>query len=165
MHRLAFGFEAYNAAVAQLRDRFLLGDVDLSVRGVLDRIDQEIIASGRRISPVGGTDSHSDFLRATTFVLAEHRTGAAVRDALLAGRVCVKSPEACSLEVRAPGGPWVGVGGAIESGSEVEVFGGARAERVVIYRDGVAVAMPEPGHVARIEVPAGRCALVRAQNR
>ena len=116
VHRLATGFEAYNAAVAQLRDRFLLGDVDLSVRGVLGRIDREIVAQGRRIVPVGGSDSHSGYLRATTFVLAERRTAAAVRDALLAGRVCVKSPEACSLEVRAPGGRWAGVGGAIESG-------------------------------------------------
>ena len=38
--RLLFGYEAYNAAVAQLRDRFLLGDVDLSVRGVLERMDR-----------------------------------------------------------------------------------------------------------------------------
>jgi hypothetical protein len=169
---LAGGFEAYNAAVAQLRDRFLLGDADLSLRGVMARLDREIVASGRRIAPVGGSDSHAGYLRATTFVLAEHRTEAAVRDAILAGRVCVRSPDACSLEVRAPGGRWVGVGGAVERGAVergaaeggaavVEVR--ARGDRIVVVRDGEAVATPASGRVVQVEVPAGRCALVRAR--
>lgn len=160
IRRLAMGYEAYNAAVAHLRDGFLLDDADLGLRGVLRRLDQEIITAGRRIAPVGGSDSHAGYLRATTFVLARGRTSADIRDALLGGRVCVKSPEACTLQARAPGGPWIGVGGALASDGAVEVraTGGA----VVILRDGQPIALPRPGEPVRVDVPA-RCALLRAR--
>ncbi len=162
--RLAAGYEAYNAAIAQMRDRFLLGDAEHSVREVLAGLDREIVKSGRRIAAVGGSDSHAPYMRATTFVLAESRTEAGVREAVLAGRVCVRSPGACSLEVRAPGGRWVGVGGAIDTGAaggSVEVR--ARGGDVVVVRDGAVVATPASGSAARVEVPAGRCSLIRAR--
>ncbi|MFT3770259.1 MAG: hypothetical protein QM820_32930 [Minicystis sp.] len=159
--RLAAGYEAYNAAVSHMRDGFLLDDADLGLRGVLGRLDQEIAAAGRRIAPVGGSDSHTGYLRATTFVLAEARTEAAVREAILAGRVCVRSPEACSLEARAPGGSWVTVGGSVRGGPAIEVR--ASGGSIVIHRDGKPVALPGSGEIARVDVPADRCALLRAR--
>lgn len=159
--RLAIGFEAYNAAVSHLRDRFLLGDPDASVRAILGRLDREIVSSHRRMTPVGGSDSHVGYLRPTTFVLAKGRTEADLRDALRGGRTCVRSPGACSLEVRAPGGPWVSVGGALHSDAVVEVR--ARGDHIVVDRDGAAVAMPASGQVERVDVPAGRCSVIRAE--
>jgi hypothetical protein len=159
--RLTIGFEAYNVAVTHLRDRFLLGDTEWSVREVLGRLDREIASARRRLSPFGGSDSHSGFLRATTFVLAEARTEAAIRDAIVNGRVCVRSPEACSFEARAPGGSWVGVGGALRSDGVVEVR--ARGNFIVIARDGAPVAMPASGAITRVDVPARACSILRAR--
>ena len=51
---------------------------------------------GRRLIPVGGSDSHTHHLRATTFLLSRGRGEAEIRDALVSGRVCVRGPEACS---------------------------------------------------------------------
>jgi hypothetical protein len=192
--RLAIGFEAYNAVVTHLRDRVLLGDAEASLHAVLGRLDREIVAARRRITPMGGSDSHTGFLRATTFVLAESRTEAGLRDALRGGRTCVRSPGACSLEVRAAGGPWVSVGGAVRSDAGVGSLGvgaapsgapivdwglgaevgaapsgasivevRARGDRIVIDRDGAAAAMPASGKIARVEVPPGRCSLIRAE--
>lgn len=160
VNRLAAGFEAYNVAVAQLRDGFLLGDCDAGLREVVGRLDREILEARRRITPVGGSDSHAGWLRAATFVLATSRTEAGVRDAILGGRTCVRSPEACSLEVRAPGGAWVGVGGTVRSDAAVEVR--ATGDEIVIARDGAPVARPASGAIAAVEVPAGRCSLIRA---
>jgi hypothetical protein len=160
IHGLAVGFEAYNAAVAHMRDGFLLGDRDIGVREVLARLDAEIAVKRRRIAPVGGSDSHTGYLRAAVFVLAEERTEAGVRDALVQGRTCVESPEACTLEVRAPGGRWVPVGGALRAGTEVE----ARASAGVgeLFKDGVRVAGIAAGAVVRVAVAEDRCSLVRA---
>jgi hypothetical protein len=158
--RLATAFEAYNLTVTHLRDRFLVGDREWSLRGVLARLDHEILARRRRIAPVGGSDSHAGYLRATTFVLSESRTITGIRDAIAGGRTCVRSPAACSLEVRAPGGAWVAVGGAIRSEGAVEAR--ARGDAISIALDGVPTASPESGAIARVQVPPGRCSLVRA---
>jgi len=160
VNRLAIGFEAYNVAITHLRDGLLLGDLDSSLREVTGLIDRDILGTRRRIAPVGGSDSHAVWIRAATFVLAQSRTEAGIRDALLGGRTCVRSPAACSLEVRSPGGSWVSVGGAVRSGATVEVR--ARGEAIVVMRDGAPVAQPASGAVAGVEVPAGRCSLIRA---
>jgi hypothetical protein len=76
----------------------------------------------------------------------------------------VRSAGACSLEVRAVAnapGPWVSVGGAIRSDGVVEVR--ARGQRIVIDRDGAPAAMPASGKVERVDVPPGRCSLIRAE--
>jgi hypothetical protein len=159
--RLAVGFEAYNVAVAQLRDGLLLLDADLGLREVTGRLDREILTGRRRLAPVGGTDSHAGWLRAAMFVLAESRTEAGIRDALVGGRTCVRSPAACSLEVRPPGGAWVSVGGAVRSDATVEVR--ARGDQIAILRDGAPVALPASGKIAAVDVPAGRCSLIRAR--
>jgi hypothetical protein len=161
VHRLAIGFEAYNAVATHLRDAFLLHDEEHSIREVLRRIDGEILTKRRRLAPVGGSDSHTGFLRAAVFVLAERRTEASIREALVRGRTCVKSPEACSLEVRAPGGAWASVGGAVQSDREVEVR--AQGGPVTVYRDGAEVASPAPGVAAHVPVVAGSCSVVRVQ--
>ncbi len=158
--RLAAGFEAYNVAITTLRDGLLLGDLDASLRDVTNRIDRSILATRRRITPVGGSDSHAGWMRVAMFVLAESRTEAGVRDALLAGRTCVRDAAACSLEVRAPGGPWVGVGGAVRSDASVEVR--ATGNPIVVTRDGAPVALPASGKITAVDVPAGRCSLIRA---
>ncbi|HEU4535326.1 MAG TPA: hypothetical protein VFS00_14460, partial [Polyangiaceae bacterium] len=98
--RMAQAFEAFNLNVSHLRDPLLLGDADRSLEATLARLDREIPRRGRRMAPVGGSDSHSYYLRATTFVLAETRTARGVRDAVLAGRTCVRNPRACSVQVR-----------------------------------------------------------------
>lgn len=159
--RLAVGFEAYNVAVTHLRDGLLLLDLDFSLREVTDRIDREILAARRRIAPVGGSDSHAGWLRAAMFVLAESRTEAGIRDALVGGRTCVRSAAACSLEVRPPGGAWVGVGGTVRSGGAVEVR--ARGDQIVILRDAAPVALPASGKITAVDVPPGRCSLIRAR--
>jgi hypothetical protein len=73
----------------------------------------------------------------------------------------VKSPEACSLEVRAPGGAWVGVGGAVQGDREVEVR--AQGGPVTVFHNGAEVASPAPGAAAHVPVVAGVCSLVRVQ--
>jgi hypothetical protein len=159
--RLAQGYEAYNFAVTDLRDRFLLSDTEHSITRTLSRMDRESVAGARRLIPVGGSDSHSHYLHASTFVLSKSRTAEGIREALLSGRVCVRSPEACSFAVRAAGqGSWVGVGGAVQ-GTSVE----ARAEgkEIEILVDGAAVAHPVSGEAARIPLPEGKCALIRAR--
>lgn len=162
--RLAQGFEVYNLTATHLRDRYLLGDTEHTLVATLGRLDQEIVARKRRMTPFGGSDSHTHHLRATTFVLSESRTQGGIHDALLAGRVCVRSPEACSLEVRpveAGGrGRWVGVGGAV-GGDRVEAR--ARGAAVEIIVNGVDVARPPSGVAARIPLPPGRCSVIRAK--
>lgn len=161
VHRLAQGIEVFNLAVAELRDRYLLFDRHRSTRAALAVVDREIARRPRRFVPVGGSDSHSDHLRATTFVLAEARTPAAIREALRAGRACVRDPAACSLEVRAAAGPWLPVGSALSDVAMVHAR--ARGERVRILVDGREHALAGPGQEVAIPVTPGRCAVIRAE--
>jgi hypothetical protein len=158
---LAVGFEAFNLAVTQLRDRWLLGDTEHSLRATLRLLDDKSAARGRRMTPVGGSDSHSQHLRATTFLLAAARTPAALREAVLAGRSCVRDPAACTFEARAAGGPWQPVGAAFEGVREVEVR--AHGEDIEVFRAGRAVATPGDGEAVRMRVEPGACTLLRAR--
>jgi hypothetical protein len=92
--RLAQGIEVFNLAIFELRDRFLLGDTHATTRDSFALLDREIIARGRRLTPVGGSDSHSGHLRATTFLLSRGRDPASIREAMLSGRACVRDPAA-----------------------------------------------------------------------
>ncbi|HEU4411538.1 MAG TPA: hypothetical protein VFS43_40205 [Polyangiaceae bacterium] len=158
--RAAQAYEAFNLNVAHLRDRLLLGDEDRSLEATLARLDREIPRRQKRMAPVGGSDSHSYYLRATTFVLAESKTARGVRDAVLAGRTCVRNPRACSLQVRGDEGGWRGVGGAVRARDSVAVRAAGETLRVLV--DGRAAAAPASGEVAVVPVPPGRCAIVRA---
>ncbi|MFT3774818.1 MAG: hypothetical protein QM820_56440 [Minicystis sp.] len=157
----ASAFEAANLFVSDVRDRFLKGDREESMRNVLALLDQQILARRRRMTPVGGTDSHSFHLRPMTFVLAEQRSREAIRDAIRAGRTCVAQPAACTFEARAEGAAaFLPVGSSIMGASRVEVRAGGRA--VVIHRNGERVAAPTGGQVASIDVARDACSVLRA---
>src|SRR5207244_906085 len=121
---------------------------------------RQILAQHRRMTPVGGSDSHSHHLRATTFVLAESRSEEGIRQAILAGRVCVRSPEACSLEVRPSGGAWSGLGASVQ-GAALEAR--AQGDDIAILVDGKTVREPDSGEVVRLGVDPGKCSVIRAR--
>jgi hypothetical protein len=158
--RLAQGFEVFNLAATHLRDRYLLLDGEVTIRATLDRLDREVRAQGRRIAALGGSDSHEDHLRAATFVLARARTAAAIREAILAGRTCVRDGAACTLVARKPKGAIAHVGDAIEGADTLEVA--AQADDVEIFLDGTAVASPEGERFATVKVPS-HCSVLRAR--
>jgi hypothetical protein len=158
--RLAQGFEAYNLTATHLRDRYLLGDTEHTIHATTLLLDRAIPARARRMTPVGGSDSHSAHLRATTFVWSRGRSEEAIRDAIVAGRACVRDPAACSLEARAPGRAWLTVGSAIAGVSAVEVR--AKGESIDIRLDGARVAEPASGEVVRVAVSPGKCSVLRA---
>lgn len=153
-------FEAANLFVRAVRDRFLLGDTEDSTRRMMALLDQQIIARQRRLTPVGGTDSHSFHLRPMTFVLAEERSLSSVREAVRAGRTCVVAPGACTLEARVAGQTTFSPLGSALSGSVIEVR--ARGVEIAILRNGERAGAPRSGEVIRIEVPAGECSSIRA---
>lgn len=159
--RLALGFEAFNLTVFELRDRFLLSDQHTSLRRTLTRLDQEILAQQRRMIPVGGSDSHSDHLRAATFVMAEHKSPHAIREALLAGRVCVRDPAACSFEVREPGGSWMPIGSSFQNVGELEVR--ARGKDMEFLINGSIAYQGSSRQMTRLRVNKERCSLLRAR--
>jgi hypothetical protein len=161
--RLAQGFEIYNLTATELRDPYLLGKREYTLRQTIRRLDDEILRRRRRLTPVGGSDSHSHHLRATTFVLSEGRSERAIRDAIANGRTCVRSQSACSIEARsaAANGEWTGVGGTIARAEAVLVR--AEGDAIQIVRNGAVVARPRSGEVVRVGVEAGRCSVLRAQ--
>lgn len=160
LDRLAQGFEAFNLSATELRDRFLLRDSSRTLVDTLARLDREIVRRQRRMTPLGGSDSHSHHLRATTFVMATSRDEAGIREAVLAGRVCVRSPEACSFELRPAGGAWAGVGSAV-AGARFEAR--ARGEEIEILVDGAPVRSPRAGEAVEIRVDPARCSVIRAR--
>ncbi|MEO7328141.1 MAG: hypothetical protein ABI193_06165 [Minicystis sp.] len=160
LNGLAQGLEVFNLSATELRDRFLLGDSKHTLTATLARMDQEILHQQRRLTPLGGSDSHSHHLRATTYVLARSRDEAGIRDAVLGGRVCVRSPEACSFALRAPNEAWIGVGGSIH-GAAFEAR--AEGEDIEILVDGTPTRAPLAGELTRIEVDPARCSVIRAR--
>lgn len=165
-HRLAQSYEAYNLAIAHLRDRYLLREEERSIVDSLAAFDREILEQQRRITPIGGSDSHSFHLRATTWVLSRGRSAPAIREAVVRGRTCVRSPEACSLFVRA-GDRTVGVGGAVEGVSEIQAWLAAAplksSKRTARIFAGEKTIRTKPQVLETISVPADRCSLIRAQ--
>jgi hypothetical protein len=152
--------EVDNLFVSAVRDRFLLGDREDSTRRALALLDREIRARGRRLTPVGGTDSHSFHLRPMTFVLAEQRSRASIRDAIRAGRTCVGMPGACTLEARVPGGNFAPVGSSLSGVMRVEARASGRA--ITLLRNGEEVAAPASGEIVSIDVSANECSVLRA---
>jgi hypothetical protein len=156
--------ETFNTSITHLRDQFLVGEEDRSLRESAHIVDRTSREQHRRIAVVGGSDSHGQWLRATTFVLANERSAAAVREAVLAGRTCVRGPEACSFETRPLDrgeGMWRSVGDAFTTDAatiEARASGGEAAYLV----NGVIVATAKSDQVVSLPVPAGRCAIVRA---
>lgn len=159
--KLAQTIEVYNLSASALRDRILLGDSEHSIHATLALADREAKDHGHRMAPAGGADTHGHYMRATTFVLATEKTEAAIRDAIVHGRVCVRSPEACSFQARAPNGPWIDVGGDISAGDEIEVRARGGDARVVV--DSTIVGRVAKGGVLSVRVPNNVCSVVRAE--
>jgi hypothetical protein len=162
LSRHAQTIETHNASVEHLRDQFFMSDRDWTLREATHLVDREARRQRRRITPVGGSDSHGLWLRPTTWVLASERSTAALRDAIVAGRTCVRGPEACLLEVRAGDGACHFVGASIATAAPVRAIS-ARALRgpTTWYVNGVATARSRAGEAISIPM-SGRCTLVRA---
>jgi len=158
IHTHAQAIETFNAMVSNLRDRLIFFDEDRSLREAWHLGEAMSREQRRRITPVGGTDSHGEWLRAATFVLAKNATASEIRDAIVNGRTCVRGPEACSLEVRVDGGEWHGVGDAIDAADFVEARAG-RAATILV--DGEIAARARPNEIVRVALPR-KCAFVRA---
>lgn len=162
MSELAIGWEAYNLTASHLRDRYLLRDGDASIVATFAMLDREVARRRGRMTPTGGSDSHGNHLRATTFVLANGRSASALREGLVGGRVCVRSSEACALRVRAPGSRWVGVGEAIEGASEIELDVPEAMREATFYVHGRPVRPNGEVGTLRLDVRTDRCIPVRA---
>jgi len=158
VNRLAQGFEAFNLTAAHLRDRWLLHDGTVTLRTTLAKLDREIVEQGRRMTPVGGSDSHSMHLRATTFVLASTKSIEGIHDAVVAGRTCIRDSAACSLVARA-GDKTVMIGGSLDDVGKIEVS--ATGDDIEIILDSAIVATPKSGAFVSVEVPK-KCAVLRA---
>lgn len=157
----AQSIETFNLSVTHLRDQFIVGDVERSLREASSLTDRASRDQHRKIAAVGGSDSHGDYLRGTTWVLATARTPDGIRDAIANARTCVRGPEACSFEARAAASSdrWQPVGTAFlaEGAIEVRAFGGP----VRILVNGAIAARAQDGEVVRVPVSDG-CTLVRA---
>lgn len=163
--------ETYNSTVTELRDMYVLGEEDRSLREASHLVDRVARSQQRRIAAVGGSDSHGSWLRATTFVLAEERSVSGIREALTTGRTCVRGPEACTLEVRLAGSQnaWLQVGDAITAEAPADrpasplIFEArASGDATTFVVNGAIVGTGLRDQVVPIAVPANRCSLVRA---
>jgi hypothetical protein len=160
IHRAAVGWEAYNLSIDFLHDRHYQSRPGVSRRSVMAWLDRAVVREGRRMTPVGGSDSHSSHLRAATFVLATSRTVEALRDAFASGRTCVASPWPCTLVARATaGGPFEPVGATIQTRGWVEVRLGVSGE---VLLGGRVVAEPSAGQTVRLAT-SGDCTVLRAR--
>ena len=155
----AQGIEVFNLAVTHMRDGLILGDPERSLRHASNLLARRARLAERRIAAVGGSDSHTHHLRAATWVLAEARTPAAIRDALVRGRTCVRSPEACTFEGRADAGPWQPVGSSLQN-AHVELRAAAPA---TVLENGAVVAQLAAGAVLRREVTPSSCTVFHAR--
>jgi hypothetical protein len=153
--------ETFNLSIGHLRDQFLVGDEDRSLREAAHLGDRVARDAQRRLTPVGGSDSHGSWLRATTYVLARDRSTAGVREALVAGRTCVRGPEACTLRVKdaKSSEAWSVVGDSIKHAASVDVLTDGPA---TYYVNGGVVAHARGGEPVTIPLAADRCSLVRA---
>lgn len=152
----AHGLETFNLTATHLRDRYLVGDGEASLRAAFAGLDREVKRQHRRLAAYGGSDSHEDHLRASTFVLATHKTMAALREALVLGRTCVRDPRACTFAATATDGRRARVGDALEGVTAVTLsVEGGDSEGFV---DGKSVALGE-----KIPVPA-TCTVLRARS-
>lgn len=110
----AHGLETFNLTATHLRDRYLVGDQEASLRAAFTGLDHEIQRQHRRLTAFGGSDSHEDHLRAATFVLATAKTLPALREGLVRGRTCVRDPRACTFVATTGDGRRARVGDALE---------------------------------------------------
>ena len=148
--------ETFNAAITHLRDQYIIGDEERTLREASALVDREAKRQHRPIAQVGGSDSHGSWLRPTTYVLAKERSVSAIHDAIVEGRTCVRSPETCSLEIAGDDGVWHGLGERVTAEKHVKARLSARGQFVL---DGARVA---EGTAAELPVSPGHCSIVRA---
>lgn len=154
----ADAIETWNESVGHVRDRWFLGDPDWEMRQASHLVDRLSREEGRTRAPVGGSDSHGDWLRPTTWVLAKEKSVDAIREAVASGRTCARAPEPCTLEARGDG-DWVTVGGAIVSRDHaIQARARGRARYLL---NGVVVTEAE-GEPVTIET-SGRCSTLRVE--
>lgn len=129
------GMETYSVPVSVWRDQYVMEDPLLHLRESSIRLAQEAKRKQRRIIPVGGSDSRGRMIRATTFIAAPEKTPESLRRALLAGRVCVRSPLPCAVRVYSDdkGGTAMGVGDAVVAERSVELRWDGEGQ---LYRNG-----------------------------
>jgi hypothetical protein len=165
----ADSIETHNLSIGHLRDQYMVGDPDWTMRDGTHLVDRVSRSQERRVTPVGGTDSHGNWLRPTTWVLSTERTPTAIRDGIAAGRTCVRAPEACTLEVRGADGAFHPVGASLTSHCpvptprkapplqiEARVHGGP----ATYFVNGAIAAHGSDGEL--VEIPmTGHCSLVR----
>ncbi|MBS2013630.1 MAG: hypothetical protein JST00_12120 [Deltaproteobacteria bacterium] len=163
--------ETFNASVTHLRDQFIVGEEDRSLREASHLVDRLVRRQQRRIAAVGGSDSHGGWLRPTTFVLARDRSIASLREGLVGGRTCVRGPEACTLEIRprGAGAPWAHVGDDVPGDARPKddpaadvIEARATGGDVTLFVNGELAGTAESGDTMSVRLPHGRCAVVRA---
>ena len=94
--------------------------------------------------------------------MAEHKSPSAIRQALLAGRVCVRDPGACTFEARELGGSsWKPIGSSFQNVDELEIR--ARGYDVHFIVNGSLAYHGSARKTIRVRVNKGRCSLLRAQ--
>ncbi len=157
----ATAIETFNSMVAGLRDQFMVGEEDRSLREASHVADEMVRTQHRRIASVGGSDSHGSWLRATTFVLAKDRSIESIRKGIAGAHTCVRGPEACTLELRNDGAAWLGVGDAITTTSSLFEARASGAD-VTFVVNGAPVATAGEGAITKLHVPVDRCSIVRA---
>ncbi len=109
------------------------------------------------MTPIGGTDSHSHFLRPSMYVLADERSPEAVRAAIVSGRTCVRAPQPCRFEVRVDGGPWGVVGSSLH---------GRRVEARLVGGGALVIDGRDAGHLSHVARPVSLeagCHVLRAE--
>lgn len=163
--------ETFNASVTHLRDQFMVGEEDRSLREASHVVDRLARQQHRRIASVGGSDSHGAWIRPTTFVLATAKTPAAIREGILNARTCVRGPEGCTLEVRhkKSGNEWSHVGDEVpvdarpKTDPAVDILEArATGGDVTLFVNGEISGTAESGDTMTVRLPHGRCAVVRA---
>jgi len=80
---------------------------------------------------------------------------------VLAGRVCVRDPRACSLRARTPKSAWQPLGAAFLNAPTVEVK--ARGEHIRVLVNGQLAATPRSGEVAALSLDPQVCSVIRAE--
>jgi hypothetical protein len=142
--------ETWNLSVGHTRDRWFFGDPDWELRQAAHFADDRARSQNRTVAHVGGSDSHGGWLRPTTFVLAQERTLPSIRAAIVAGRTCVRAPDACTLQVN---GAYIG--DSIASGPSHIVHARVEGPSATYFVNGTATTDGE------IRVT-GECTLIRA---
>lgn len=162
--------ETENLSISHSRDHLFLDDTDHTFREGTHLVDREARWQRRRISPVGGSDSHGQWLRPTVWILATEASARGVREAIVAGRTCLRGPAACRLEVRGRDAAFHAVGASVESlapggGVDVRIATDSEERRSTVryYVNGAVRAMGFAGELVHVRTIPGHCSVVRAE--